>query len=371
MTPKERMMTALRKEAPDRLPVTLHQWQDYHLNTYMGGMSAAEAFADCGLDASVQYCEPIGQFWVSRPPGAYVHSPDWREVVSVLPGGDGHHRERHVVATPKGTLSYTTESDGKTVWLTEHPVKRPEDALLYRYMPVFGFDKKAIAKAYDELGDGGILRGLVWGDQVGCWQQACSLYGTTEMIYATYDDPDWVHTFLGILLDKKLEFIAAALDGARFDIVETGGGAASSTVISPQMFRDFCLPYDQKIHDELHRLGHMVTYHTCGGMKGIFDEIIATGTDVSETLSPLSIGGNIEGPDAYRALHGKVGLIGGMDQINLLTMGTPEAIEKEVFRLFETFGKGGGYVLSACDHFWDAPRENLVAFARAARECVY
>ena len=57
MTSKERMLLAIHKQTPDRLPVTIHQWQDYHLNTYMGGMTALEAFTACGLDAALNYYE--------------------------------------------------------------------------------------------------------------------------------------------------------------------------------------------------------------------------------------------------------------------------------------------------------------------------
>ena len=50
MTSKERMLRALAREKPDRLPVTIHQWQQYHLDTYLGGMDALAAFKTCGLD---------------------------------------------------------------------------------------------------------------------------------------------------------------------------------------------------------------------------------------------------------------------------------------------------------------------------------
>jgi hypothetical protein len=64
-------------------------------------------------------------------------------------------------------------------------------------------------------------------------------------------------------------------------------------------------------------------------------------------------------------------MIGGMDQFNVLTSGTPEQIRAEVIRLFEGFGRDGGYILSASDHFFDVPVENLQAYAAAARECTY
>ncbi len=44
MTSKERMLRVLGREKPDRLPVTVHQWQHYHLDTCLGGMRALEAF---------------------------------------------------------------------------------------------------------------------------------------------------------------------------------------------------------------------------------------------------------------------------------------------------------------------------------------
>ena len=157
---------------------------------------------------------------------------------------------------------------------------------------------------------------------------------------------------------------------AKIDLVENGGGDASSTVISPKLFKEFCLPYDREIHNALHDLGKMVVYHTCGGMYGLFDLIIATNTDASETLTPKSQGGNIDGPELYKAMHGKVALIGGMPQ-SLIENGKPQEIKEETYRLFKIYGKNGGYISSVCDHFFDAPIKNLITFVKAAKECNY
>lgn len=95
-------------------------------------------------------------------------------------------------------------------------------------------------------------------------------------------------------------------------------------------------------------------------------------TDASETLSPPGTGGNIIDPQSVRqAFVDKVAMIGGLDQFNILTHGTPEEIRDEIHRLFEGFGCDGGYICSASDHFFEAPPENLRAFGQAARECLY
>ena len=70
-------------------------------------------------------------------------------------------------------------------------------------MPVPALDPAPIAKRYAEVGDAGILRGFVWGDQAGCWQHAACLYDITELIYAAIDRPDWVHALLNILLRQE------------------------------------------------------------------------------------------------------------------------------------------------------------------------
>ena len=208
-------------------------------------------------------------------------------------------------------MTYATASNPKTTWTSEYLVKRDEDIeLIRKFMPVPALDPKLVNQVYEGLGDRGILRGFVWGDQAGCWQNACCLMDVNLLILRCVDTPDWVHEFLGILLEKKLKFIET-MKGAKFDLVETGGGAASSTLISPKLHREFCLPYDRKMHEALHGLGFKVTYHTCGGTRGIEEMIAANGADASETLAPPSIGGNQEPWEFKAKVQNRLALIGG------------------------------------------------------------
>jgi uroporphyrinogen-III decarboxylase len=291
----------------------------------------------------------------------------------VVSADPDHKIVHHTVTTPGGTLTYKTGGDRTTTWITEYMIKRHEDIdLIDKYMSVPTLDKSRVARVYDEVGDGGILRGFVWGDQGGCWQHACCLMEAQDLILEAFDHPDWVHRLMRILLEKKLRFIEESLAGTKFDLIETGGGAASDTLISPQMHREFCLPYDRQMHEALRAAGHLSVYHTCGGMMRILNCILANGCDASETLSPPGVGGNIKEPAAVReAFGGRLAMIGGLDQFHILSDGTPEQIRAEVHRLFEGFGPDGGYICSASDHFFETPPENLRIFAEAGRECVY
>ncbi|OQA02240.1 MAG: methylcobalamin:coenzyme M methyltransferase [Planctomycetes bacterium ADurb.Bin412] len=373
MTSKERMMRALHRGKPDRLPVSVHQWQTYHLNQFMNGMDALSAFQATGMDAAIQYFETMGQFWIPEAEKQAAQSSQWRDDILVVSDDPANKILHHIITTPEGSLTYKTGGNLMTTWITEYLVKKHEDIeLIDKYMPVGTLNKEHVAKAYDEVGDAGILRGFVWGDQAGCWQHACCLMDVNDLIIETFENPDWVHRFLQILLKKKLRFIEESLRGAKFDLIETGGGAGSDTLISPKIHREFCMPYDRQMHRALHECGHLTTYHTCGGMMHILDLIMENETDASETLSPPGTGGNISEPEKVREKYGgKVAMIGGMDQFNVLSTGTREQIQKEVRRLFEGFGPEGGYILSASDHFFETPVENLRIYAEAAKECTY
>ena len=227
MTGKERMMIALKRLKPDRLPVTVHQWQGYHLETFMNGMSALDAFKFCGMDAAIQYFKAMDQFWIPDAEQYIVQTTDRKEAIEVISGDRDNKILHHTITTPGGKLTYKTGGNRTTTWITEYLIKHHEDIdLIDKYMPVAKLNQSNISRTYDELGDAGILRGFVWGDQAGCWQHACCLMNFQQLIIEAYDSPEWVHRLLNILLRKKLRFIEESFAGAKFDLIETGAPPA-------------------------------------------------------------------------------------------------------------------------------------------------
>ena len=47
------MLAELDFGVPDCLPTSIHQWQPYHLITYMNNMTDIEAFRAVGPDAAI------------------------------------------------------------------------------------------------------------------------------------------------------------------------------------------------------------------------------------------------------------------------------------------------------------------------------
>ena len=363
MTPRQRLLTALQRKTPDRLPATSHHVMPYFLEKYMKGLSDQAFFEAMGLDAVhwTHACLPIQQ-------------EHWRIETHEIRGQE-YETKRHCFVTPRGELSMVLQSNEHTTWVSEHLIKKPSDIELLRdFLPHPVCDIESVTRDATAFGEKGIIRTHVCSfeafGQPGCWQDAACLVGIQELIFAAVDDPAWVHELLSILQRRKLGYIRS-LKGAPYDLIELGGGDASSTVISPQFFDEFVAPYDAPLIAAAHEAGQRIVYHTCGGMMPLLERIAGMQPDAMETFTPVDMGGDVDLAAAKQRIGDKVCMIGGLDQLHFFTDCTPAATHAEVRRCFEAAGAGGGFILCPSDHFFDAEPALIAAFAAEARACVY
>ena len=384
MTSKQRFLAALSGRLPDRLPVTTHHVMPYFLEKKLGGISNDAFFDRFGLDpirwvaihkahpARGEYPDP------GHTPGYLeprrISSSNWRITTEMIPDQQ-YQTVRYNFVTPRRTLSTVIQSNEYTSWVTERLVKAKSDIdIIGTYATQPTVDVEAINREADTYGERGLIRGTivcfdVYG-QPGCWQDASVLFGIEDLILATYDDPEWVKAFLTILLDRKKTFVRS-LKNARFDLIEHGGGDASSTVISPAIFDRFVAPYDSELISLAHEAGQRIVYHTCGGMMPILERIADMGPDAMETFTPPGMGADTDLREAKRRIGHRVCMIGGFDQLHHFKDCSPSETRAAVRMCFETAGENGRYILSPSDHFFDADIELLEAFANEARRCTY
>ena len=372
MTPRRRMMAALTgAEMPDRLPVTTHHVMQYFLDHSMGGISTPEFFDAFGLDAYhwINAYRDTSTYYVDAE--NHLVSDSWRIERHDLPAEQGPVR-CYTIHTPGGQLTMRLQANPTTEWQLEHPIKEKRDIELLNYLPAPVCDVQRVNAA--SIGERGMLRGHIPGfdffGQPGTWQDAACLVGIERLIYEAHDDPAWVHELLAILQRRKLAYIET-LPGACYDVLELGGGDASTTVISPRLFRQFVAPYDSLLVEKAHQAGQRIVYHTCGGMMPILEDIAAMGVDAMETFTPAAMGGDVDLVEARRRLGDRVCFIGGFDQFHFFTNCTPQDTRAEVRRCFEAAGKSGRLILSPSDHFFEADLACLQAFVDEAHECKY
>lgn len=379
MTSRQRLLTAIGRGTPDRLPATTHHLMPSYLRA--AGLTEREFFDRYGLDA-IRWVTPITatganqldpQTDESLESWSHV-SGEWRVERTEAPD-PAFRTVRYRISTPGGQLSTTLQDDGRTTWVAERLVKRRTDLdIIARHAPVPACDTAAVESARVAVGDRGIVRGAIPGfpiyGQPGCWQDAAVLVGIQELILATYEDAAWVAELLTVLRDRKIAFVRSAA-GAPFDLVELGGGDASSTVISPRIFDRFVAPYDAPVIAAAHDAGLRIVYHTCGGMMPLLEPIAGMGPDAMETFTPKAMGGDARLAEAKTRIGSLVCMIGGFDQFHGLTGCTVAETRRAVREAFEQAGAGGGFILAPSDHFFEADDALLRAFAEESRACLY
>jgi uroporphyrinogen decarboxylase len=366
MTGRERMLTALSNGRPDRLPCQVHGWMDYYLRTYLGGMDSWQAYEKFGMDLAI-YVEPEYRYSDADLARWNVRR---RELGT---GDDGRKNWDEVIETPKGTLHCEGSSNQYTSWCTELPIKTEKDFELWeKYSPVpVGIDWTAIATAKERLGDRGIIRSHPFSPGQGSpWQSLCTLVGTEPAIMMAMDTPDFLHHALEVIVERTIK-VTEMWKGIPADMVETGGGAGSNTVISPAMFQEFCVPYDRRQHAALHDVGVKIVYHLCGGVMKMLDLVAENGADGLETMTPPAMGGDCDLREASRRVGDKLFFMGGFDQNAGFERGTPETARRLVHECFEATRDHAGYICVPSDHFFFGNPENLQAFADACKECRY
>ena len=365
LTGRERFLLAISNQQPDRLPCQVHAWMSYYLNTYLGGMDQFAAYEYFGMDPVI-YSSPKYRYnsadlakWEKKVIDLGVNSSGYKVII-----------EEYI--TPEGSLTKRIESNQFTPWTTKRLIENERDFELWKkYCPrPCEVDWSPVIAAKKRIGDRGIVRGSYFDfGQCSPWQSFLDMFGTENGIFLAYDAPDYMHYILQELLDRKLEVIE--LGGKQeFDLVECGGGAGSSTVISPQIHREFCLPYDQKQIAALHDHGTKVVYHLCGGLMPLLETVVENGADALETMTPPEMGGDCNMEEANARVGNKLAFIGGFDQNNGFEQGNPKVIKEMVHKLFEAKSTGG-YICSPSDHFFFGDPENIKAFVEAAKECVY
>ena len=366
MTSRQRMMIALNNGRPDRLPCQVHGWMGYYLKHYLNNADWYQAYERFGMDYAI-YVSPAYQY-------ADADLANWQPRRTELGiDKDGNHCWEETITTPSGNLHHAGAWNEITAWETQVLIKTPDDFAIWdRHCPIpISADFTQLRQTRDKLADRGIIRSHPFSPGQGSpWQSFCTLVGTQEAIMMAMDTPDFLHHALNRILQRTLR-VTSMWKGTPADMVETGGGAGSNTVISPAMFKEFCLPYDLQQHKALHEAGVKIVYHLCGGLMQMLDLVTQNGADGLETMTPPSMGGDCDLKEASRRVGAKLFFIGGFDQNAGLENGTPARARQLVHECFQATLDHAGYIIAPSDHFFHGDPANLQAFADAARECVY
>jgi len=168
--------------------------------------------------------------------------------------------------------------------------------------------------------------------------EACSLCGVSEFMMMLYDDPELTHNILEFLTDIVIEFAVAQIQAGALMV---GAGDAAASLISPKLYREFALPYEQKVCEAVHKTNGYVKLHICGNTTNLLNDMTLSGADLYNVDHLVEFSLAVENyGKAKKAFKGNIDPVSGM------LFSSPEECRKKALKCI---GKAQGtrYMLSA------------------------
>ncbi len=205
------------------------------------------------------------------------------------------------------------------------------------------------------------------------FERAYQMQGMEKFFLNLIEKPDFARTLLERCVELCKTLMAAFLQelGAAVDIIKIGDdlGTTSGLLISPAMYRDILKPIHADYIGFIKERTHAkVFFHTDGDVFPLIDDFIEIGVDI---LNPIQTSAGRMGDLAeLKRRYGKnIVFCGAIDTTQVLPFGSPRQVREEVRRVIRQLASGGGYLLAAVHTIQkDVPPENILAMVDAVEE---
>lgn len=195
--------------------------------------------------------------------------------------------------------------------------------------------------------------------------EACSLCGLPNVMTMLYDQPVLLHRLLEFLTPIVSDFALAQL---RAGAPMIGAGDAAASLISPEFYRQFALPYEQRVFEAVHASGGLAKLHICGNTTAHLPDLLRAGADLYNVDHLV---GFEEAARRYQAA-GRA-FKGNLDPAAELAFAAPQQALQEALRRIRlarqaAYPRPPRYLLSAgCEVPATVREETFAAFCSAPR----
>ena len=344
MKSKERVLTSLRWEEPDRVPVQIYLTPEMRvrLTDHFKGQDILECL---GID-----------FRVVRPAyrGKIRESHDG---ISYDMWGAGYRRVEHGQAGTYDEAVVLPLADLKTIDDVEnYPWPDPDD-----------FDYSGIEEQCERFRDYAVCIGGA---------------GSPDIVNGVSRGRGMAQVLIDIalrdrvgmaIIDKRVntcyEILRRGLDAAkgRVDILCLGEdtGNQNGRMVSPKDFDEVFRPRLERFYDLAHEFGAIAMMHSCGDSHDIMPTFIDMGLDVLDAMQPEPAGMD---PETIRkACIGKLAFCGLISTQQTLPYGTVDDCRAEARHRLDVIARGGGYIFAPAHCIQpDTPLENVLAIYEEA-----
>ncbi|MCW3807692.1 uroporphyrinogen decarboxylase family protein [Plebeiibacterium marinum] len=181
--------------------------------------------------------------------------------------------------------------------------------------------------------------------------------------------------FFKSVCDKVIEFYSSFVDEffevaqKRIDFIRVADdfGSQSGLTIGNDHWDNYIRPSIDAFTRKPKEMGAHFYMHSCGGVRKLLPKFISAGAEV---LDPIQTRATGMSPEGLKKDFGQlITFCGAMDEELLLRQGTADQVRQGVKELLDVMGPGGRFILGPSHKIKvETPVENVIAMYETARE---
>lgn len=373
MTRRERVLTTLKRQPPDRVPVDLGGTLASTINIH--AYRRLMAHLGFGADPPVAYLSRRSNSVLPDERLLTHLDVDCRAVILDQPNANPERQLPDGSLYDEWGITWKHVGEGQHFINADGPFyhQEPDRALVDTFAWPDPLDPgryrtlRQQAETHRANTDAALI--LVLG--VGAVHQIQFMRGYAASLEDLIVAPDFVQAFM----DRYVDFWACMTEralqevGDLVDVAMFGDdlGTQQGPVMSPALYRRLIKPYHIRMVQAVKRFNKPLLLHSCGSVTAFIPDFIEAGFDV---LHPIQVSAkDMDSARLKREFGRDIAFWGGVDTQRVLPRGAPEDVREEVRRRIADLGPGGGYVLGAVHNIQaEVPVENMLAMFEAARE---
>ena len=375
MKHRERILAALRREEPDRIPMGVHfaatKYEEFVART---GQTDTSAYFDLDYRhvpvKAPRALPDYNRYFAGR-------APDWPDMTA--PGfalRPFRGSPSYFVMGPQHTAlnewgEYRVYGDDEDYHRKIYPLDGPDCTIAdveayplpdlteaYRY--------EGIAEAIRALHGRELAAVLSW--EMTIFEKAWRIRGMEALMMDFTENSALVECLMERIAERT-GYLARRYAELGVDIIQFGDDIASQQgmMMSLRHWRKYIKPRMAGIIAGIKAANPAVLafYHSDGNIESVIPELIEIGIDVLNPIQPECL----DSAALKRKFGGHLAFWGGVGVQTVMPFGAPAEVRAAVRRLIADAGQGGGLVVAPAHLIErDIPWENVIAFVEAVRD---
>jgi hypothetical protein len=375
MTPKERVITALKRQIPDEVPISLS----------IGPTNAQRWLGRSDWRAVFQAHQMVGSIpeygfpWYSTTESNPIFIPHWKKgwdekvLTQVLRDDHEYTLKTRLITTPRGNLTSQERIDHPEYVMgqTQEPlIKKQADYEIYlayieEWLRVIEPAEipEEIQAMHTEIGDQGIW--VMW-RTLTFYSFFWVLRRVSDYLVDFYDAPELMQQVLEITRKVNSVFLDY-FNRSPCDIFIVNLSGASTSIISPNFFRKWVYPELAWLSENI-KPGKYLGFHSTGKVRQVLPVMLEAKPDFILRFESPRFGGDISLAEAKQLYGDRICLMGGYDP-HFFVDHSLDDMCREAERCIDEAAKGGGYILATTDAIPEQARwEDIRTVVQTAKE---